>query len=123
MSVSAGARELAGKTAAEIRRRGWVQATMTDYTYTSSTADCRVCLVGGIAAAVTGNPEDGDEFADGWKVPPTAARELADEILMRVDDYDRDFAGALHRVISWNDRGDRKVEEVLAVLDSIAADQ
>jgi hypothetical protein len=120
MTVSAEARELAGKTATEIRRRGWARQTMA--ADPDALADCRVCLVGGIAAALTGNPEDGNDFVDGYRVMPTAARELADEIAMLITGTERWPDPLLHAII-WNDRQERTEAEVLALLDSIAADQ
>lgn len=111
--------ELAAKTAAEIRRRGWTTGTMADFTGGKTAVDCPVCLVGGISSAVFENPtmigcdDDLDDLAGHDVV------ELIDTINSRTH-HPTPSGGAISRVTSWNDTVAGSAEAVLALLDSIA---
>lgn len=131
-------RELAAKTAAEIRRRGWGQGTMADddawyealgddiYEDEDNEIfrrppeewfnDCKVCLIGGVAAAAVGDPRKGWELVDRFgpaPIPP-AADALINLLARRTGTHSA--PGVYH----WNDADDRTEDEVLHLLDSIA---
>lgn len=111
---------MAGKTAAEIRRRGWIQGRLYARPDASPSdpapadpvavpddewlANCAVCLVGGIAAAMFGRP---------LAMPPLWDSPLLAEVYARTE---RDAS-------DWNDQHGRTEADVLGLLDSIASGQ
>jgi hypothetical protein len=117
--------ELAAKTAAEIRRRGWYQGEIVDWSGLQGEnaerqdsvreylKNCKVCLLGGMGAAIDGNPLSGDY---GMAHLPPDAQELSRLIGGRT-------GHAPGSIAHWNDATGRTVDEVLALLDSIAAEQ
>ena len=118
-------REQAALTAAEIRRRGWVKGCMADLGVDDfdksarpkpgALANCKVCLVGGAAAALEGNPRRGDEW---WQllVHPELLEEVADRV---APEWREHSPSPITYVTSWNDRQE-SADVVLALLDDIA---
>lgn len=112
--------ELALKTIAEIERRGWQRG---DFAQGSGEDDtCKVCLMGGVAAALTGNPrafeleehlnDEYDEFAIAFadEVDPDWRDEIAADFWV-----DEEYHG-LRTAIDINDSLDN-YDQLRPILD------
>lgn len=96
------ASELLRKGAEEIKRRGWVRDWFGDDP--NKPATCRVCAIGGLRAAMTGDP-----FISKIEDPLYIE---AREFLIR--------ATATRSVVNWNDANGRTEEEVLRLFSRAA---
>lgn len=108
--------ELAGKAAAELRRRGWCQKWYVPDEAMSPNdqraKSCKVCIRGAIWAAVR---EDGLPF------PKPYFKYESDEgvltVILEGLLRDRGYFGGLS---FWNDEPRRKLKQVLKLLDEVA---
>lgn len=134
-------RTLARQTIDEVTRRGWGKGSMTIYDdddyfldpalgyerpKDEAKANCKVCLAGGVGAVLYGDP-DGAERDEAANDPFFNA--LADQVYPgwteeitegNYGDYPR-YDSPIEVITDWNDLPGRKVEEVIAVLEAIAA--
>lgn len=98
--------ELLRKGAEEIRQRGWIQGWFGSEANHPET--CRVCAIGGLRAALLGDPfkvPHGDPAFDEFN---TARSYLID-------------ATGIGSVVNWNDEQGRQESEVLALFERAAA--
>jgi hypothetical protein len=118
--VTAEVRELAAKTAADLRRRGRTTGTLAETIAPFNLDDCRVCPLGGIAAAAYGDPFRGYTMAG-------VALRLAEIVADRVNPGRLPGGYHLAKAIwEWNDGIENEDnpptdDDVLAVFDQIAA--
>ncbi len=103
------------KAKAEIQRRGWYQGGLVPDQFPEGIdlGNCRVCLVGSVAAGLCGNPLSNPiemDFVPVW-------RHLH---AMGFTSQACDIADA---VGEWNDTPGRTVDEVYALLDRLDAEE
>lgn len=124
-------KELAAKSAEELRTRGWTTGRMVDDN------GC-VCATGAVAAAATGDPQAFESGRGNWVITDDTARELLLTLANQVIDNvylgstyrdslakrlaARDDEGILSVVTRWNDRIGKRQEDVLEAFDRIASE-
>ena len=115
-----------------IRRNGWHQGEYFTYppgfdTNDITPSDCPVCLLGSIAVAAGQNPENWIETLESRNAVLAVGRRLGIDLApggtpLDFDDQ-HDVEHMAVEVGGWNDRDDREVEDVIAVLESAARDE